>query len=106
MDLNKLTNPKVREAIEALQAGDRARWLALFTTDAKLTDDGSPRSFVTFSNDAVGHERFTSIDSVAHGGLEIYGHFHSDQWGNFKTYFKFHLGPGDKFSGLDIGQAD
>jgi hypothetical protein len=105
MDLNKLTNPRVREAIEALQAGDKARWLALFTADARLTDDGNPRSFVSFSDDAVGHERFTSIDKVSDGGLEISGHFHSDQWGDFKTYFKFHPGPDGKFSRLDVGQA-
>jgi hypothetical protein len=104
MDLRKLTNPSVRGAIEALLAGDKTAWLAFFTADAELTDDGSARSFVGFSDDALGHERFTSIDRVDNNGLNVYGSFHSDRWGDFKTYFKFHLGPDGKFARLDIGQ--
>ena len=40
----ELTNPTVRAAITALQNGDRNAWSALFEPDAKLYDDGSPRS--------------------------------------------------------------
>jgi hypothetical protein len=104
MDLCKLTSPRVRQAIEALQAGDKAAWHSLFATDAKLTDDGSPRSFTAFSDDAIGHERFTSIDRVDNNGLDVHGSFHSDRWGDFKTYFKFHPGADGKFTRLDIGQ--
>ena len=104
MDLSKLTNPMVRKAIEALQAGDKAAWNSLFTADAKLTDDGSPRDFTAFSDDAVGHERFTAIDRVDNDGLDIYGSFHSDRWGDFRTYSRFHPGRDGKFSRLDIGQ--
>ncbi len=104
MDLRKLTNPKVRGAIEALQAGNKAEWLACFTADATLTDDGSPRSFTGFSDEALGHERFTSIDRVDNNGLDVYGSFHSDRWGDFATYFKFHPGSDGRFARLDIGQ--
>ena len=104
MDLRKLTNPKVRGAIEALQAGNKAEWLAYFAADATLTDDGSPRSFTGFSDDALGHERFTSIDRVDNNGLDVYGSFHSDRWGDFATYFKFHPGSDGRFVRLDIGQ--
>ena len=31
--------------------------------------------------------------------------FHSDEWGDFRTYFKFQLSPGRKIERLDIGQA-
>lgn len=58
---NPLTNPTVKAAIDALQRGDRAAWSALFEHDAKLYDDGSPRDLKTFTADALGHERFTSI---------------------------------------------
>jgi len=34
----------------------------------------------------------------------VYGSFHSDRWGDFKTYCKFHLGADGKFAWLDIGQ--
>jgi hypothetical protein len=35
----------------------------------------------------------------------VIGAFHSDQWGGFKTYFRFRLSPSGKVKGLDIGQA-
>jgi hypothetical protein len=75
-----------------------------FTADARLTDDRSRRSFAGFSDEALGHERFTSIDRVDNNGLDVYGSFHSDRWGDFETYFKFHLGSDGKFARLDIGQ--
>ena len=106
VDLTSLIDLKVREAIEALQAGNKIGWIALFSVDAKLTDDGSPRSLIGFASHALGHERFTSIDRVANAGLDIYGHFHSDRWGDFRTFFKFHPGPDGKFVRLDIGQAN
>jgi hypothetical protein len=100
-----LTNPTVKAAIEALQKGDRHAWSAVFEPDAELYDDGSPRNFQEFTRDALGHERFTSIDRVANNGLDLVGHFHSDQWGDFATYFNFHLSPAGKIARLDIGQA-
>ncbi|CAM5776940.1 hypothetical protein LMIY3S_05786 [Labrys miyagiensis] len=104
-DLSKIADPAVRAALDAFQKGDKAGWLAAFASDAELTDDGNPRSFFGFSNDALGHERFTSIDEVEEGGLSVTGQYHSDQWGNFRTFFKFHVGAGGKFERLDIGQA-
>jgi hypothetical protein len=105
MNTEKLTNPTVKAAIDALQSGDRKRWTALFAAGAKLYDDGSPRSLEKFNEDALGHERFTSIDRVENHGLDLTGHFHSDQWGDFRTYFRFHLDAAGKIERLDIGQA-
>ena len=105
MNTDKLTNPTVRAAVEALQTGDRHQWAALFTAGAQLYDDGSPRSLDKFNEDALGHERFTSIDRVDNHGLDLTGHFHSDKWGDFKTYFRFHLNAAGKIERLDIGQA-
>jgi hypothetical protein len=34
----------------------------------------------------------------------VRGSFHSDRWGDFRTYFKFHPGADGKFTRLDIGQ--
>ncbi|HTS82499.1 MAG TPA: hypothetical protein VMH40_17985 [Myxococcaceae bacterium] len=104
--LDTLKNPTVKAAITALQAGDRKAWSALFEADAELFDDGSPRSLEKFTRDALGHERFRSIDRVGSDGLEVIGKFHSDQWGDLRTYFRFHLGPEGKIHRLDIGQAD
>ena len=79
-----ITNETVKAAIEALQRGDRKAWSALFEPSAALYDDGSPRSLQKFTDDALGHERFTSIESVENHGLDVIGKFHSDTWGDFE----------------------
>ena len=101
-----LTNATVKAAIEALQKGDRKAWSALFEPDASLFDDGRPRSLQKFTDDALGHERFTSIERVENDGLDITGAFHSDRWGDFRTYFRFQLSPAGRIKRLDIGQAE
>src|SRR5262249_26197953 len=100
-----LTNPTVKAAIEALQKGDRNAWSALFESNAELFDDGNLRSLEKFTKGALGHERFTSIESVENNGLDVIGRFHSDQWGDCRTYFRFRLSASGKIKHLDIGQA-
>ena len=102
---SRLTNPTAKAAIEALQKGDRTAWSALFEPHAELFDDGAPRSLEKFTAEALGHERFTSIDRVDDGGLEVVGEFHSDEWGDFRSYFRFRLAPSGKIARLEIGQA-
>jgi hypothetical protein len=53
----------------------------------------------------LGHERFTSIDRVDNDGRDLVGAFHSDEWGDFRTYFNFQLSSAGKIVRLDIGQA-
>jgi hypothetical protein len=106
MDTNKLKNAIVHAALDAWQKGDSELWLSYFTLNAKLFDDGHPRDFIKFSTEAIGHERFTSIDKVEDNGTSIFGKFHSDTWGDFKTYFKFHINSDGKIDKLEIGQAD
>ena len=106
MKMDALTNPIVKAAIEALQNSDRKAWSSLFEPDAELYDDGAPRSFKEFTRDALGQERFTSIERVQDNGLNVTGAFHSDQWGDFRTYFRFHLSSAGKIKRLDIGQAE
>jgi hypothetical protein len=101
----QLDNPTVRAAIEALQAGDAQAWAALFAPDAALYDDGAVRDLHRFTHDALGHERFTSIERIEEDGLKLTGQFHSEQWGDFRTYFRFHLSPAGRITRLDIGQA-
>jgi uncharacterized protein YxeA len=105
MNTDKLSNPVIKKAVNALQSADRDTWFSLFTNDAALYDDGNKMNFRSFFEKALGHERFTSIDKVEDNGLSVYGKFHSDQWGDFKTYFRFHLNEAGKISRLDIGQA-
>ena len=101
-----LTVPTVKAAIDALQRGDRKAWAELFEPGAKLLDDGEPRDLAAFIREAVGHERFTAIEEVEQHGLRVTGAFHSERWGDFRTYFQFHLSRNGKIAQLDIGQAD
>ncbi len=100
-----LKHPVVKQAIDALQAADLEAWNALFSKEASLWDDGRKIDLDHFSQEALGHERFTAIDKVERDGLDIYGRFHSDRWGDFKTYFKFHIDNTGKIEKLEIGQA-
>ncbi|MGG5207326.1 nuclear transport factor 2 family protein [Chryseobacterium sp. MIQD13] len=106
MDTSKLTDSTVKEVFDAWQKGDSQTFLTYFTADAKLYDDRNPRDFKKFVKDACGHERFTSIDKVENEGKDIYGNFHTESWGDFRTYFKFHFDADGKISRLDIGQAN
>ncbi|WMC06067.1 MAG: hypothetical protein PQ275_06860 [Elizabethkingia anophelis] len=106
MDTTKLINSTVKQVFEAWQNGDKETFLSYFTADAKLFDDGSPRDFQKFVNEACGYEYFTTIDIVENDGKEIYGNFHTESWGDFRTYFKFHFDADGKISRLDIGQAN
>ncbi|SEM63948.1 hypothetical protein SAMN05216436_10671 [bacterium A37T11] len=105
VNTKKISHPVVKAAIDALQAGDKKAWFALFAKHAEFYDDGRRIDFQAFFGQNLGHERFTHLDKIADGGLMIYGRFHSDQWGDFKTYFKFYLDGEDKIYKLEIGQA-
>lgn len=106
MKTELITNKIAKSAFEAWQNEDAKKWYSLFTTDVKLLDDGDYRDFKQFTTEALGNERFTSIDKVEDGGKSIYGQFHSNRWGDFKTYFKFYLNEEGKINRLEIGLAN
>ncbi|MBS1763995.1 MAG: hypothetical protein JSS90_03385 [Bacteroidetes bacterium] len=106
MDLSKLTNPNVKQAIEALQSNDLKSWYSYFTADAVFTDDGNTMNFKSFFDNAFNHkEKFLTIDKVENQGKEITGNFYAGQWGTFKVFFKFQLNAEGKIKRLDIGQV-
>lgn len=104
MDLSKLTNKTVKDAIEALQAGDK-RWYSFFVENPEMTDDGNSVNFKSFFSKALGTEKFLTIDKVENNGHDVYGNFKAGSWGTFKVFFKFHQNADGKFYKLDIGQA-
>jgi len=104
MDFSKITNEKVKQAIEALDAGDKS-WYTFFTANPEMTDDGNKVDFKSFFGKALGTEKFLTIDKVENEGKDIYGNFKAGQWGTFKVFFKFHLNADGKFDRLDIGQS-
>lgn len=105
MDLSKITNPTVKEAMEALQNGDTI-WYSFFTENPLMTDDGNKIDFKNFFSKALGTEKFLTIDKVENDGKDIYGNFKAGNWGTFRVFFKFHQNADRKFDRLDIGQAN
>ena len=80
--------------------------ILLFWDKPELTDDGTPHDFTEWSErelfgSSVAY--LASIDKVEDGGLTIYGKFHSDQWGNFKTFMRFHV-ENDKITKMEVGK--
>lgn len=104
MDVSKITNEKVKQAITALQSGDKS-WYSFFTENPVMTDDGRKIDFHNFFSKALGDEKFLTIDRVENNGKDIYGNFKAGQWGTFPVFFKFHENTEGKFDRLDIGQA-
>lgn len=105
MDTSKITNSTVKQAIEAFQSADIQKWTSLFIKCAVLLDDGNPRNLKEFSTHAIAIENFVRIDRVEDQGNSVYGAFHSDEYGDFKAYFKFHFNKEGKINKLEIGQA-
>jgi hypothetical protein len=116
VNMHLITQPLVRQAVQAMNDNDRAAWMALFSADAMVTDDGKPHDFTDWSDTEVfakkraylvlGKSRgyFTAIDRVTNEGTLIYGKFHSDRWGELDVYSRFHVRDG-KIVRLDVGQV-
>lgn len=106
MDLDQITNIRVKKAIEALQANDKTDWYSHFTSDAVFTDDGRKLDLRTFFENAFSHkEKFLTIDKVENEGRSLIGDFFAGQWGTFKVFFHFHLNKEGMIHRLDIGQV-
>ncbi len=103
---NLLIVPTVKAAVEALQNADKAAWNHLFSPKAVLYDDGSPRNLKRFTEESFGRGSFICIDRVANNGLYVEGDFHSDEWGNSRTYFNFELNDSGRIVRLDIGKVE
>lgn len=106
MNLDKITNPTVKKAIEALQANDLEAWFSYFTNDAVFTDDGRTMDFKSFFENAFAkQEKFLSIDKIENGGKNLTGNFYAGQWGTFEVYLNFHLNENQQITRVDIGQT-
>lgn len=99
-----ISDSTVRSVIDALQARDRERWFGLFSEGAKFSDDGIPSDLEEWCEDELfgsAQAYLTSIDRVEDGGLTFYARYHSDKWGDFKTFWRFVLEEG-KVGRLDV----
>lgn len=105
LNYQPITNTSARAAIKAWQEADASKWRSLFIVGATLYDDGNPRDFQDFSTQAIGHEYFLSFDKVENQGTTVYGHFHTEKYGDFKARFDFYINKTGKISRLDISQV-
>jgi hypothetical protein len=103
---NLLIIPAVKAAVEGFQSADKPSWNRLFASKAELYDNGSPRDMRCFTQEALGCQRFLSIDRVANNGLYVEGEFYSEKAGSYRAYFNFELNNAARIRRLDIGMVE
>ncbi|GAB7187664.1 nuclear transport factor 2 family protein [Kitasatospora sp. Ki12] len=101
----KLSDPAVRAFVTAVNAGDRAAFLAALTPDATMSDDGSDRDLSQW----IDREIFTSngrmdVQTESSGGHALVANFTNETWGEMRTAWRFTV-DGGKISRFETGQA-
>ncbi|MED7949410.1 MULTISPECIES: nuclear transport factor 2 family protein [unclassified Streptomyces] len=101
----KLSDPTVRAAVTAINAGDRAAFVALLAPDATMADDGSDRDL----QDWIDREIFTSrghidVQSESDGGRALVANYSNETWGEMRTAWRFTV-DGGRISRFETGQA-
>ncbi|MEV0190951.1 nuclear transport factor 2 family protein [Kitasatospora purpeofusca] len=101
----KLTDPTVRAAVTAINAGDRQAFVDLLTPDATMSDDGSDRDL----QDWIDREIFTvrghmEVRSESDGGRALVADFRNETWGEMRTAWRFTVENG-RIGRFETGQA-
>ena len=103
--VDELSDPTVRSIVEAINAGDREAFLAAFTADRTMSDDGSERDFEAWIDreifSAGGH---LEVESQSDDGRTLQARYRNDTYGEMRTWWRFVLS-GDRVSHLETGQA-
>lgn len=103
--IDDVADPTVRAVLSAINAGDRAGFLAQFAPDATMTDDGSDRDLVQWIDreifSAGGH---IEIESQDDDGRSLVARFRNDTWGEMRTWWRLTVADG-KVQRLETGQA-
>lgn len=105
MSSQQPSNPVVARLVAAINTGDRDAFLAALAADAKLTDDGNPRSLTDWIDREIfsAHGHLT-VEREEEQGLRLIARYRNDTWGEMSTFWRFQL-DGDKISRIDTGQA-
>ncbi len=103
--IDELSDPIVRSVATAINAGDREAFLASFTSDPTMSDDGSERDF----HDWIGREIFDSnghmeVESQSDDGRSLIARYRNDTYGEMRTSWTFVV-EGDRVRRLETGQA-
>lgn len=76
------SNPVVARLVVAINSGDRDAFLATLSPDARLTDDGNPRSLTDWIDREIfsAHGHLT-VESEEEQGLHLIARYRNDTWG-------------------------
>ncbi|MEV7781936.1 nuclear transport factor 2 family protein [Kitasatospora sp. NPDC088351] len=101
----KLSDPTVRAAVTAINAGDQDAFLNLLTADATMSDDGSDRDL----RDWIDREIFSSrghmdVQSESDSGRSLIANYSNETWGEMRTVWRFTV-VGDRIGRFETGQA-
>ncbi|HEV7760968.1 MAG TPA: nuclear transport factor 2 family protein [Acidimicrobiales bacterium] len=88
--LDDVADPTVRAVLAAINAGDRAAFLAQLTPDATMSDDGSERVLQQWIDreifSAGGH---IEVESQSDDGRALVARYRNDTWGEMRTTWHF-----------------
>lgn len=98
-------DPAVQALIDAINAGDRAAFLAALGPNPTMTDDGTERNLEEW----VDREIFTvnghlTVESSTDDGHSLVARYRNDTWGEMRTRWRFTVHDG-KVTRFDTGQA-
>ncbi|NUR72204.1 MAG: nuclear transport factor 2 family protein [Hamadaea sp.] len=98
-------HPVVRELVDAINSGDRPRFLSALTPDATLSDDGTQQDLEEW----IDREIFTvnghlEIQEQDDDGLALTARYRNDTWGEMRTRWRFTIVDG-KIGQIATGQA-
>ena len=103
--IDDVADPTVRTVLTAINAGDRAAFLAAFAPGATMSDDGSDRDLEQW----IDREIFTvnghiEVESQSDGGRAFIARYRNDTWGEMRTTWQFTIA-GGKIRRMATGQA-
>jgi len=101
----QVTEPAVQALIAAINAGDRAAFLAALAPDATMSDDGTDRDLASWADREIftvnGH---LDVVSASDRGRSLIAAYRNDTWGEMRTRWAFTV-TGGKISRFETGQA-
>jgi ketosteroid isomerase-like protein len=103
--LDDVADPTVRAVLAAINAGDRAAFLAQLTPEATMSDDGSERDLQQWIDreifSAGGH---IEVESQSDDGRALVARYRNDTWGEMRTTWHFTIADG-RITHFATGQA-
>ena len=102
----RLSDPAVRAFVAALNAHDRAAFLATLSPDATMADDGDDRDLDQW----IDREIFSSnghleVDNESNGGRALIARYRNDTWGEMRTRWNFTVDEEGRIARFETGQA-